>query len=199
MSSIGTNWLGSATRPSVAITAVSPSSSGTPAATSAPKARTRMISVIGSESVSAFLKSSANDFESALLALASPNCADEDARVAGLDRRRPRPRSGRSLRRWSSSPRSLKSTSTERPSLETWPSLPLAYGDSTSETPCLRRDGGDRRRRPPCARPASVALPPLGAWTRTFSYVLLGEVLVDEAGRPCRVAGRCRRSGWPAS
>ena len=44
-----------------------------------------MISVIGSERDSAFLKSSENDFESALLALAPPNCADEDARVAGLD------------------------------------------------------------------------------------------------------------------
>ena len=73
MSSIGTNWLGIATRPSVAMTAVNPSSSGTPAATSAPKARMRMISVIGSERNSAFLKSSLNDFESALFALASPN------------------------------------------------------------------------------------------------------------------------------
>ena len=69
------------------MTAVSPSSSGTPAATSAPKARIRMISVIGSERNSAFLKSSENDFESALLALAPPNCADEDVRVGGLDLR----------------------------------------------------------------------------------------------------------------
>ncbi len=69
----GTIWLGSATRPSVAITAVNPSSSGTPAATRAPKASTRMISVIGSESVSAFLKSSSKAFDSALLALAPPN------------------------------------------------------------------------------------------------------------------------------
>ena len=34
---------------------------------------TRMSSVIGSESVSAFLKSSSNAFESALFALAEPN------------------------------------------------------------------------------------------------------------------------------
>ena len=73
MSSIGTIWLGSATRPSVAITALNPSSSGMPAATRAPKATTRMISVIGSESFSAFLKSSAKDFDSALFALAPPN------------------------------------------------------------------------------------------------------------------------------
>ena len=69
----GTICDGSATRPSAAITADRPSSSGTPAATSAPKASTRMISVIGSESVSAFLKSSSKAFESALFALAPPN------------------------------------------------------------------------------------------------------------------------------
>ncbi len=73
ISSIGMIWLGSATRPSVAITAVNPSSSGMPAATSAPKATTRITSVIGSDSVSAFLKSSSNALDSALLALASPN------------------------------------------------------------------------------------------------------------------------------
>ena len=69
----GTICDGSATSPSAAITADRPSSSGTPAATSAPNANTRMISVIGSESVSAFLKSSSNAFESALFALAAPN------------------------------------------------------------------------------------------------------------------------------
>ena len=50
----GSRWLGSATSPNVAKTAVSASSSGMPAATSAPNASTRMISVIGSESVPAF-------------------------------------------------------------------------------------------------------------------------------------------------
>ena len=84
MSSIGTNWLGMATRPSVAMTAVRPSSSGTPAATSAPKARMRMISVIGSERNSAFLKSSENDFESALLALAPPNCPTKTFGLSAL-------------------------------------------------------------------------------------------------------------------
>ena len=57
----------------VAITAVTPSSSGTPAATSAPNATMRMIRVIGSERTSAFWKSSSNAFEIALSALASPN------------------------------------------------------------------------------------------------------------------------------
>jgi hypothetical protein len=69
----GTICDGSAISPSAAITADRPSSSGTPAATSAPKAKTRITSVIGSDSVSAFLKSSEKAFESALDALAMPN------------------------------------------------------------------------------------------------------------------------------
>ena len=59
----------------VAITAVTPSSSGRPAATSAPNASSRMTIVIGSEIVSAFLRSSSNIFETALPVLASPNCS----------------------------------------------------------------------------------------------------------------------------
>ena len=43
--------------PIAAATAVRPSRSGTPAATSAPKAKTRISKVIGSEVISAFLKS----------------------------------------------------------------------------------------------------------------------------------------------
>ena len=81
----GTICDGSATSPSAAITADRPSSSGTPAATSAPKASTRITSVIGSESVSAFLKSSAKAFESALDALAHAELADEDAGLAACD------------------------------------------------------------------------------------------------------------------
>ena len=56
-------------------TAVIASSSGTNAASSAPKARIRITSVIGSEVTSAFLKSSSKAFESALSALPSPNCS----------------------------------------------------------------------------------------------------------------------------
>ena len=63
-------------------TAVTPSSSGTPAATSAPKATIRMSSVIGSERNSAFWKSSSNAFESALSALASPNCSTNSCGLA---------------------------------------------------------------------------------------------------------------------
>ena len=60
-------------RPIVAPTADSASSSGTPAATRAPKAITRITRVMGSDVTSAVLKSSSNDLEMALLALASPN------------------------------------------------------------------------------------------------------------------------------
>ena len=44
---------------------------------------------------------------------------------------------------WSTSPGTLKVTSAERPSLEIWPSLPLANGDSTSWTSLGRLEPGD--------------------------------------------------------
>ena len=71
-SDIGNAWLMSATPPSVASTDVSPSRSGMPAATSAPKATRRMISVSGIENRPARFRSSLNDAWSALLVL-SPN------------------------------------------------------------------------------------------------------------------------------
>ena len=77
------DWLGSATSPSVANTAESASSSGMPAAASAPNARIRIEIVIGSDSFSAFLKSSSNALSSALLALAPPN---SPMRTLGLPR-----------------------------------------------------------------------------------------------------------------
>ncbi len=66
----------------MAKTAVSARSSGRPAATSAPNATTRISSVIGSERNSAFLKSSSKDFDSALSALASPNCSTRSCGLA---------------------------------------------------------------------------------------------------------------------
>ena len=48
-SDIGSTWLMTATSPSVARTAVSPSKIGMPAATSAPNATSRMIRVSGME------------------------------------------------------------------------------------------------------------------------------------------------------
>ncbi len=74
-SSTGTAWLSSEVSPIVPATADSASANGTPAATSEPNATMRMSSVIGSDSVSAFLKSSSKSLLSALPALASPNCS----------------------------------------------------------------------------------------------------------------------------
>ncbi len=56
--STGNSWLISATIPSVAPTPVIASSTGIPAATSAPNASTRIVSVIGSDSVRDLAKSS---------------------------------------------------------------------------------------------------------------------------------------------
>ena len=66
------SWLIGPISPIVASTAVSASSSGTPAATSAPKASSRISRVIGREVNSACLKSSLIDSLSCLLTLASP-------------------------------------------------------------------------------------------------------------------------------
>ena len=90
-----------------------------PAATSAPKASTRITSVIGSEVTSAFLKSSSNFFEIALSALASPNCS---MRSSGFARWAAAVAasvaSTRSLASSSSFAASSKLTSAERPSFE---------------------------------------------------------------------------------
>ena len=53
-----------------------------PAATSAPNASTRMISVIGSDSVSAFWKSSLEGLRQRLVRAGVAELADEDGRVA---------------------------------------------------------------------------------------------------------------------
>ena len=121
----GNSCDGSATRPSAAATADNPSSSGTPAATSAPKASTRMISVIGSESVSAFLKSSSNAFESALFADAAPNSPTKTDAFAFWTRSTAASTGTTDVSAAVSSPRSLKFTRTE-PSSAICPSLPLA-------------------------------------------------------------------------
>ena len=66
------------------ITAVSASSSGSPAATSAPNATIRISSVIGSERNSAFLKSLSNALLSALSALRVAELLDPQLRVRAL-------------------------------------------------------------------------------------------------------------------
>src|SRR5690242_17541534 len=65
-------WLTSAVSPSAASTAVMPSSRGMPAATSAPKASTRITSVTGTDVSSARWKSVLTRSLTAWLALASP-------------------------------------------------------------------------------------------------------------------------------
>ena len=80
--STGTTWLRTPTRPSAAATAEIARSSGTPAAARAPKAKTRITSVIGSESVSALRRSSSKAFDRALSVLASPNCSTRRSGLA---------------------------------------------------------------------------------------------------------------------
>ena len=124
----GTNWLGIATRPSVAMTAVSPSSSGTPAATSAPKARIEDDQRDRQREQLGLLEVVLERLRERLVGAGAAELRRRRrsgcAALTLVDRRR---RPGRSrLLVWSSSPRTLNSTSTERPSLEIWPSLPLA-------------------------------------------------------------------------
>ena len=66
-------WLSGPMMPIVAMTAVSPSKSGMAAATRAPKAIKRMISVTGSDVFSALPKSSVTTLLICSLVLASPN------------------------------------------------------------------------------------------------------------------------------
>ena len=108
------------------MTADSASSRGTPAATIAPKARTRISIVIGSDSVSAFLKSSLKAWSSALLALASPNWPTTTPGCWALTRSMAATTGSIAFDVWASSPRTSKVTSAERPSFETWSALPRA-------------------------------------------------------------------------
>ena len=81
MGSIGTSWLGSASRPSVASTAEKPISSGTKAATRAPKASSRMISVTGRDVVSALLEVVAEDLFQRLAGTGAAELLDPECRV----------------------------------------------------------------------------------------------------------------------
>ena len=80
-------WLSSSVTPSAASTAVKPSSNGTPAATNAPNASTRMNSVTGTEVASALWKSSLTRVFTALAVLADAELADEQVGVCPLHRR----------------------------------------------------------------------------------------------------------------
>ena len=137
--STGVMWLKTPTIPSAAATAEIASSSGTPAAASAPKARTRIASVIGNESFSALRRSSSKLFDSALSALASPNCSTRSSGWSAWTRATAASvASTLSSSAWSLPSRS-KVTRAERPSEETCDSLPGASGDSTART-ALRRE-----------------------------------------------------------
>ena len=69
------------------MTAVMPSSSGMPAATTAPKANSRISSVIGSDVNSARCMSAVMAVQIALLALASPNCSTRTPRMGATSGR----------------------------------------------------------------------------------------------------------------
>ena len=143
-----------------------------------------MTSVIGSDSVSARWKSSLKDLSIALLALASPNWPTKTPRLSALTSATAAMTGSTSFSVLSLSPLSLNRTSTERPSLEIWPSLPFSYGDRTSVTPGLLRTAATASLTA-LRTEASVAWPPLGAWTRTCSSSCLGKWLSN------------RRSAWP--
>src|ERR671932_13112 len=126
--SIGTIWLGMAIRPKVAMTAVRPSRSGTPAATSAPNATTRISRVTGSESSSIRCMSLSSLSLIALLALAPPNWPTNTPGFSDCTRWTAATTGSTSFSVVSSSPAILKSTSTERPSCDLWPQGGPALG-----------------------------------------------------------------------
>ena len=130
-SETGIRWLSGDSRPSAASTAVMPSSSGMPAATTAPKATSRIASVIGSDVNSARWKSEVMASQIALFALASPNCS---TRTDGWARWAPAVAAIAALtfsRDCSSSPSTRKVTSAERPSRDTVPPTPGATRSRT--------------------------------------------------------------------
>jgi hypothetical protein len=79
--SIGKTWLVSSTRPNAAMMAVSAKTTGSTAATKAPNASSRMITVTGTDRSSARWKSLPAESSAALAKLASPNSS---IRKAGL-------------------------------------------------------------------------------------------------------------------
>ena len=134
-----------------------------------------MIRVIGSERVSAFLKSSSKAWDSALSALASPNWPTKTPRFCWAARSTAATTGSMVFSVRLSSPRSSKVTSAERPSLEIWSSaLPAAYGEATSATPgCLETPATTSSTALRTA--ASRTEPPSRAWTRTLSSASFGK------------------------
>jgi hypothetical protein len=155
-----------------AATAVIASTSGTKAASSAPNARIRITSVIGSEVNSAFWKSSSKALLSAFSALPSPNCSTRKPRCSLWSAATAS--SEGSTFASASSPGSSKVTSAERPSSESWPALSRPYGLATLRTfwvPSSRVTTSSTTAR----NSASPVSAPLRLWIRTLSGALSGK------------------------
>ena len=155
---------------------------GCSAATSAPKATTRISSVIGSDSVSARLKSSSYDFEIALLGAGVAELLDDGTPGGPSARRRPRRasrRRGRSA--CSSSPSILNSTSADLPSGASWPALPRSSGerDVAHVLGALQARGHVVDRRP--GTPGRPHVAPSLVWTSTCSSAVFGNASLDRA------------------
>ena len=168
-------WLIRATMPIVPATAVSASSSGMLAATSAPNVISRMISVIGSEVISARWKSLLMTSEICFSALASPNCSMLKSRCAAWAARvAASVASTRSLATLSL-PTSSKRSSAECPLAEIRAASPRTYGLSKA-----RVYGVAARRRCTSSTTAwndgSLARSD-GLWMITSSVTCLGKAL----------------------
>ena len=131
-------WLRSAVRPSAAATAVMPSSSGIPAAASAPKAKTRITSVTGSELTSARWKSCWKRCVMALLELASPNSPTNSPGWAAWTASAAASAGATRSVAVSGSPVIWNVTSAAVPSVERCPSLPGCSGDAMRATAGMR-------------------------------------------------------------
>ena len=120
-STVGITWLTIEFRPNVASTAENASSTGIPAATSAPNAINRMIMVSGRETLRAFAKSALILSLRTCVADASPNSRMERSGLAARSDATP------SITGWmrsgavSLSPEIWNRTSAECPSLVIWP------------------------------------------------------------------------------
>ncbi len=138
-----------------------------PAATSAPKATTRIRSVTGSEVTSACWKSSWMRFMIALLALASPNSPTNRPGWARWTAAVAASAGPTRFFAVSGSPVIWKVSRTAVPSLDSWPSLPGFIGDSICATEGMRE-----RRATSSSTAARYSLPsspPSRLWMRICS------------------------------
>ena len=189
----GSQWLGIASSEMALVTAVPASSSGMPAAISAPNTHSSSTSVIGTEVTSARRKSELMMLLVARSTLAWPDSATRRPGWAAWTAATARSAGTTVLSALSGLPTTLNVTSAERPSREISLPPPGASGDSMpvaalgmaprAAVTCLmaRRISGSE---------ATVRVPLL-AWMRT----------VSEAGwtTPGRPSTRSARPAWPGS